>query len=293
MYQNDKAVDMRKKFSTKLLSRLSRTRLQLTISILVSLGAGIISYFANPYAPISELQNPSQAVSVIGVIGTILAVASSASFGYLLYYMSDTNNRKAEAYRRLQDDLNDLDAFLRSSSRKLPLIIKAQSIVSELRALRLSDYSALRNTDWEDYLEPILGELKGEEGPESLRALENELLIRLADCEDAMGEISIMSIKQIIAQVHSRAVIKSFMLLAVLMISAVALYYLPNTREMRVFISTVPIFFATFSSLIFVEVSWTLHREADELLDFVERDDQVDVVDEVIVNRSETSSVSP
>ena len=77
-------------------------------------------------------------------------------------------------------------------------------------------------------------------------------------------------IRQITAAVFLRPVIKSFAVLAAVLVTMVVAY-LFYAKRMQFFALT-PVFFGVYASLIFVEIGFWLHRETEEIIDFVERD---------------------
>ena len=99
--------------------------------------------------------------------------------------------------------------------------------------------------------------------------LPNKVLGFLVYLEDIVSEIGIICIRQIIAGVHVRTVTKAFVTLGLLLFSLV-LSYLFSGVVASAIIGALPVLFATMAALILFEIGWYLHREADELLDFVE-----------------------
>ena len=93
-------------------------------------------------------------------------------------------------------------------------------------------------------------------------------MVRLVQCEELVSTIGIMSIKQIVAGVEAAPFIKSFVILAAVLISGVAGPIIIRTSKTAGM--GIHTFFCVLTSLIFVEIAWKVYRETKELLDFVE-----------------------
>jgi hypothetical protein len=99
----------------------------------------------------------------------------------------------------------------------------------------------------------------------------NKVLGVLGCLEEIVHEIGILCVRQIVAGVHVQTVIKAFVTLGLLLLSLVLSNLLSGAIASAV-ASALPVLFATMAALILFEIGWYLHREADELLDFVEKD---------------------
>jgi len=252
---------------TKVLAFLSRTHWQILIAILTTATFLLASQLhgANPLPLQITL---SDYLALLGLVGGILALAGSTAFGFLLYFVSDSTNRKAEAYSRLQDSLKDLTSFANLVAPNTKLASVVRTFALELRALRLKDFPLM---DWDERLDGVIQERTAAEkrSPGS----SDELMVRLGQCEELVSTIGLMSIKQIIAGVEAVPFIKSFVILAAILISGVGGPVIIQTSAKTLGIG-IPIFFCVLTSLIFVEIAWQVYRETKELLDFVEGADE-------------------
>ena len=253
---------------TKVLAFLSRTHWQVLVAILVTAATLLIARQwrgANTFPPQITL---SDYLALLGLVGGILALASSIAFGFLLYFLSDSTNRKAEAYSRLQDSLKDLTSLANVVAPKTKLASAVRTFALELRGLRLKDFPLM---DWDERLEEIMHEHAARE--ERSPGSSDELMVRLAQCEELVSTIGIMSIKQIVAGVEAAPFIKSFVILAAILISGVGGPIIIQTSA-KMLGMAIPIFFCVLTSLVFVEIAWKVYRETKELLDFVEGADE-------------------
>jgi hypothetical protein len=82
----------------------------------------------------------------------------------------------------------------------------------------------------------------------------DELMVRLVQCEELVSTIGIMSIKRIVAGVEAASFIKSFVILAAVLISGVAGPIIIRTSKTAGM--GIHIFFCVLTSLIFVEIAW-------------------------------------
>jgi hypothetical protein len=241
---------------------------QLLISTAVAITVAFVVRATGAREGVRELVSPTQAITILGVIGSIIALASSIAFGHLLQFLGATNEQKSEAYYRLHDRLYELDSLLRDEAQDDPLVWEAQRFSFELKKLRLQDYPVL---DWDERMGPLLQLVTAADKRTS--HLAQEVLIRLHHCEDLISTIGLMSIRQIVAGALVQPVIKSFALLAALMILGIATYFLAAIPSAQPVVAAVPTFFGTFSALLFIEVGWLVYRETEEILDFVEREE--------------------
>lgn len=83
-----------------------------------------------------------------------------------------------------------------------------------------------------------------------------------------------MCIRQIIAGVFVNIVIKSFLLIASLIFIMLINYVFKN--ELILFIlSGMPVFFGVMVSLIFLQIGRYIHKDSEEMLDFIEKKENI------------------
>ena len=207
----------------------------------------------------------SNFVGAMGIIGGMLALVASVSFGFILHFVSDATTRKQQAYYVLQKRLYELDSFLRDCPSNFPVVREAKEISFNLKTLRLQD---LPFTDWGERIDALLQLFQTEE-PEDYPNLHKEIAIRIAYCEQLLSDIGLMSIKQITAEVVKRPVIKVVGLLIALILTTMGTIVLAlnGYEEPIIFL---PFFFGTFSALLFLEMILQINREIKEETDFHE-----------------------
>jgi len=207
-------------------------------------------------------------VPVLVYIGAMLALAASASFGFVIYLLNHANNRRNDLYLKFKSGLFEFDRFLKDYPSTVGLVRDCQELSWELKKLRSDDFPLLK---WEELLAD-LGEYWNRETPAHLDDpnLEHKVLGYLSYLEELVSEIGLMCIRQIIVGVYTNTVRKAFALLACLVITAVVTAGWGGLAPTWL-INSVPVFFGSFVALILHEVSWSIHREGEENLDFVER----------------------
>jgi len=94
--------------------------------------------------------------------------------------------------------------------------------------------------------------------------------------EDIVSEIGMMCIRQVIVGVHVGTATKGFACLAALLLCMIATNFV-TSPPLHLALSLLPVFFAVMAAFILVEIAWYLHREGEELLEFVARDDENEV----------------
>jgi hypothetical protein len=217
----------------------------------------------------ASLPDPRQATYVLASIGAVLGLATSVAFGFVVFIVNQANSRKHDLYFRFKTGLFEFDKFLKEYPEKIILVGKCLELSWRLKSLRITDFPIL---DWEERLYEATEAL--EELDENFGGdpnLSNKVLGFLVYLEDIVSEIGILCIRQILAGLHVGTVIKAFVTLGFLLLSLV-LSYLFSGSIASAIIGALPVLFATMAALILFEIGWYLYREADELLDFVQKD---------------------
>jgi hypothetical protein len=249
---------------TRLLAFLSGAYWQALIAALITAATLLLFHRLGTSKAFPLQITLSDYLTLLGLVGAILALASSIAFGFLLYFISDATNRKFEAYSRLQDSLKDLSSFLNDAAPNTKLATLGRRFSLDLRALRLTDFPLM---DWDERIEHIVRECTAAE--KRSPSVSDELMVHLAQCEELVSTIGIMSIKQIVARVEAAPFIKSFVVLAAILISGVGGPFIMQASPTVGM--AIPVFFCVLTSLVFVEIAWKVYRETNELLDFIEQ----------------------
>ena len=129
---------------TKILSILARTKYQLIFAIAGATSYLILSY--KSFIPCLSLKEGDLLV-FLALIGSILALIVSISFGFLLQYMSSKNNRKHDLFNRFKSMLFEFDAFLITHSEGNPLIQACLEFSWKSKFINFDDFPL---DDWEN-----------------------------------------------------------------------------------------------------------------------------------------------
>ncbi len=247
---------------------LSRTSLQIFLASGLFLLALIYRLFIQQPANVPiDIRATTLA---LGSIGSILALATSVSFAFVVFFVNQTNSRKHDLFYKFKTSLFDFDRFLKDYPSSERLVSEAQALSWSLKFVKLSKFPL---GDWEDRLAELLPHIDKDCDYEEDPNLKNKILGYLGYMEEIVSEIGIMCIRQVIAGIYIKIVIKAFILIGLLLLVLV-ISYLNLGSIQNVISSVMPVFFATFACLIFLELGWYLYREGNELLDFVHQDNQ-------------------
>lgn len=259
---------MREKRKRTVASFFAQTEWQVAIALALFLAALVRAYQIHRTG--ASPLDPRQATYVLASIGAVLGLATSVAFGFVIFFVNQANSRKHDLYFKFKAGLFDFDKFLKEYPARISLVSECSELSWRLKSLKMSDFPVL---DWADRLIGVTEELEAadETGCEDPN-LSNKVLGFLVYLEDIVSEIGVLCIRQLVAGNHVRTVIKAFVTLALLLLSLVLSYLLSGAIASAV-TSALPVLFATMAALILFEIGWYLHREADELLDFVEKDD--------------------
>ena len=255
------------KYFTQLLSALSMTKWQVAIATCLTT-VYLIQCFSGGISQLDE-GNKRQLMIFMAMLGSILALMTSLSFGFLSQYMSSANNRKHDLFTKLKSELFNFDSFLKDYPQDLAIINESQKFSWDLKSIKFEDFPIM---DWDERLEGLKPHIEKSRGAfEGDRNLENKVLGFLVIMEEIVSDIGLMCIKQIISTVHADRVIKGFCCFAGVLVTATATYYVSDPTLIFI-LSSLPIFFVVMVLLYILELGWNLKRESDEQLVFVEEE---------------------
>lgn len=267
----------------KILSPLSRLRWQLPISILASAAAVYTVTSTDKLEAVSKLLQPTQVLSVLGVIGALLALASSISYTHLGHFISDSKKDLRNSYHRFQNELFEINDLIDSFPESSPVVEKTHEMTYGMGFLRREDIPFPFFDEWDDWVEPIIKELSNDSNDGKLDPDGQELLVRLSYAEEVLNTIGVAHVKQVISEVVLKPVMKSLALMAGIILSGIGVYFVVGVTNAQQFGIAIPVFFATFAALIFVETGYYVYRYThehsrrylrSETKDFTDRDDQ-------------------
>ncbi|MBD2088542.1 hypothetical protein H6F67_01490 [Microcoleus sp. FACHB-1515] len=249
----------------KLLGISARTNWQIFIATCLTIGALIYRIlFQKSYSNL-DVRTTTLA---LGSIGSIIALATSMSFAFVVFFVNQTNSRKHDLFYKFKSSLFDFDRFLKDYPRSQSIVGQAQAVSWELKFIKFSDFPLL---DWESRIESLTLFFDKDCDYKDDPNLDNKILGYLGYLEEIVCEIGLMCVRQIIAGVFVRTVIKAFVLIGLLLLVLI-ISYLNIGAVPNLICSIMPVFFATFACLIFSELGWYLHRESDEMISFVNAD---------------------
>lgn len=252
-----------KKYINQINLILSKSRWQLIIAISLSIAYLLGGQYLLPL----DENGKRQLMIFMAMLGSILALITSLSFGFLIQYMNTTNNRKHDLFTKLKSGLFNFDLFLKDYPQNLPIIYESESFSWELKSIRFEE---LPIVDWDERLEELRPHIEESRGAyEEDRNLENKILGYLVIIEEIISDIGLMCIKQIIFDIHVKRVIKGFLCLAGVLATTVITFY-TRSESFLYFLSTAPIFFSIMVLLYILELGTQLKRESAEELIFIE-----------------------
>jgi hypothetical protein len=233
------------------------------------------------------LPNPKQAdqfyvtdytglYGIFGILSAVLALAGSFCIGHALQFSYSAAAERSQAYSMLLSRLDALDDYLRSQDPKDPIVDSAREFIWEINKLRLDDFPLI-NQDREKLLGKVLRVMKQRE-KRGCGHLWYDVARALHRCEEAMNDLGLISIRQVVAQCILNPVVKMFFYLSLLLIVVAALLVVPKV-PLLVAVS-VASFFTAMTIQLLGEVVWAIHSDFDERLTFVEREEDPDEDDE-------------
>lgn len=252
---------------TRLFIIFARTDWQIFIASTLCVGALIYRLYEQQL--LQAEFDVKATIQTLGSIGSILALATSISFGFVVFFVNQTNSRKHDLFYKLKTSLFDFDRFLKDYPHSQLIVSEAQAISWQLKFVNLNDFPLM---DWADRIAGLNSYFDKDCDYEEDPNLNNKILGYLGYFEEIISEIGLMCIRQVIAGIYVKTVIKAFiligLLLLVLMVSYLNLGRIPNLIS-----SVMPVFFATFACLIFSELGWYLYRESNEMISFTRHED--------------------
>lgn len=227
------------------------------------------SFLLLRYKPIPEqirqMMEPIQSIAILGIIAGIDALAASVVYAQILSFISDAKTRKLDSYQKLIDKIYELDEFVLSHKNQDPIIDKVLDFTFHFRLLEYNDFPIV---DWEERCEPFSEELQNPRSKQGDYLLRRGIAIRLLQCEQCLKEIGLTSIKLIVAPVELKPLLKILYSLSAIMIFGIASFFLSYFSSLSNLIASIPIFFATFSAVLFIELAFSLKSEFESLGNF-------------------------
>ncbi len=249
---------------TKLIIVLSQTKYQILISTIVLVIFYILLLLdSNTYKVFIENNNIT---FYLGIFGSILALSTSISYAYLVYFLNQTNNRKHDLFHRFKSKLFVFDTYLESLPN-YELIDIMLEFSWNMKKLKQSDFPFY---EWKENVENIIKESDNLNEDYEDPNTKNKILGFLLYLEELLDEFNLMCIRQMIAGIFVNIVLKSFLLIASL-IMVMLLNYMIKSEIVLFILSGMPVFFGTMVCLVFLQIGRYIHKDSEEMLDFIEK----------------------
>lgn len=242
------------------LGPFSRLRWQLPISLIVSAAAVYTVKSAGEVGATSKLLQPTQILSVLGVIGALLALASSISYSHLGHFITESKKDLRNSYHQFQSELFEINDLIRAFPEDSRIVKKTHEMTYAMGFLRRDNIPFPFFDEWDEWVKPIMKELGNASDDGKLDPERQELLVRLSYAEEILNSIGVAHVRQVISEVVLQPVMKSLALMAGIIISGVSIYFVDGIPNAQKFVIAIPVFFATFASLIFVETGYYVYR---------------------------------
>lgn len=252
----------------RVMIRLTRLPLQVTICTTISALTGIVIYF-NEWSHVDLLSlDRSTFITALSAIATLIALFCSLSIAWILFISQQAKGERLAAYDLMKSKLSEVRQWLlnqpESAGRETCL-----ALAFELDMLELSDLPSIgleKEQVHVDYCEALAKGLESSDVEER-----NFFLVSTTHfvyIESLLNRIGIISIRQILARLFIDTLAKGVTLvgLSVLILIASLLWFTPFLKNIFVIASS---FIAVGSSLLLLEVWVDLRRHYDDELDFI------------------------
>lgn len=256
---------MERRTVLKLLRPFTKLHWQLALSLLLAVGAGWYASSLPADDPTLALAKPGQFVATLGVIGGILALASSISYGHLLQFINSGKSEFDESYHMLKQQLFELDIELDNADSEAEWISKARELSFQMKAIRSADLP--HSSVWEDLVRPLMEDLTDLRDNDEWEAEHRHLVARLLYCEELLSKLGVASVKIVVASLPRQPVVKSMALLASIVLFGIGGFFLMEASGLSWLAIPTQLFFACFVALLFIETGYWVYRDTQELLE--------------------------
>lgn len=251
----------------RIMFRLTRLPLQLTICTAFSASVGVTIYF-NEWSHVDLLTlDRSTFITALSAIATLIALFCSLSIAWILFISQQVKGERLAAYDLLKSKLSELRQWLLSQPESVGREA-CLALAFELDMLELSDLPSIgleKEPEHVAYCDALA------EGLESSDFEERKFFListtHFVYIESLLSRIGIISIRQVLMRLFIETLAKGVALvgLSVLILIASLLWYSPLLKNIFVVASS---FIAVGASLLLLEVWVDLRRHYDDELDF-------------------------
>jgi hypothetical protein len=217
----------------------------------------------------TSLCDPTEFLTFLLGIASILALISSITFGFLLYYFQAVNSEKNLLYGRFKDGVKDLRSFLDELHESGVIDESYDYEFGLVEEVTLKDFPLL---SWNERIEGVLNVITEEQREEleesgDFGRVLRGVAYRVNDIEEAVQALFINWLQQLSVKRMLLPVLKSFGTLVVV-IFAVLLSVLRYDGAVATILGGFGIGVGTMTLLLIIEVTLIAVRESRELYEF-------------------------
>jgi hypothetical protein len=251
------------------LNPLYKGKWQVTTSALVGATVVIVGLSAAWPTGRPVFATPTEFLTFLLGIASILALISSITFGFLLYYFQAVNSEKNLLYGRFKDGVKDLRSFLDELHESGVIDESYDYEFGLVEEVTLKDFPLL---SWNERIEGVLNVITDEqredleESGDFGRVLRG-VAYRVNDIEEAVQALFINWLQQLSVKRMLLPVLKSFGTLVVVIL-AVLLSVLRYDGAVATILGGFGIGVGTMTLLLIIEVTLIAVRESRELYEF-------------------------
>jgi hypothetical protein len=260
--QEDTAPEPR---SRSLVNLVLRTRNQVVVSAVV--GSGVtVTWLVAGWPESSLLDDADFVASILLGLGSILALVSSITFGFLLHQMQGVTNEKRLFYGRFKDAARSLRAFLDELHEGGAISDSYDFHLGLVEELTLKQFPVL---DWNDRLDPVVEAVIHEQQQEleaigEFGRILRGFAYRVNDMEENVGLLFENWLRHLMIKRMLSPVVKAFYGVAAVIVGLVALT-LSYEAPMDAFVAGFAIGLAVLTLFLIIELALVARREASEL----------------------------
>jgi len=244
---------------------LTFLRWQLTVTLAFAAAAVLsgVPFDASP--ELKRLEDFQSHAILFGFLATVLALTAALMTGHVLQHLDSVLSEKRDLYLRLREVLMEFDKFLGEQNHHLEIVQSAQSLSWEAKKLRMADFPI---RDWDERVKSFINTYS--KYPESAKDpnLHLKTISYVNYCEELVGSLGLCCIRQVVARVLLRPIVKMFALLTGI-IAVFAYYHLYFSSVHPMFLWGAATFFTVGTALLTYEVAYWLYRHISETSDEV------------------------
>jgi len=247
---------------------------QLGISAFVGVVLIIVNSTAHIFRDVPIISSADEYFTVVVGLATILVLASTVTFGFLLYFLQNIDAESVSLYGRFRDDVRSLREDLERLNQDGLVDRSYDEPLGYVEAVRLSDFPLINNWLAETMmpivdLAPKARAMKHRSRKDRDRVTYS--LRRIHYIEETAYALSINRFKSIVAPVMLSPVVKSFRASAFVVV-AILLGVIHYSGEYAIFLNGLAFTLGCMTVLLFAEISFRASSYVKEYRIAVESD---------------------